>query len=91
MDGEHVQGSPHDLDVRPSYSTICNPQQVISCRGGPEGIAIHDSGDIYVACWNYVSIRVFDQGGHKKRTIGSVRSVLWTTWYIHQGRCGVCC
>ena len=23
MDGEHVQGSPHDLDVRPNYSTLC--------------------------------------------------------------------
>ena len=71
MDGEHVQGSPHDLDVRPSYSTLCNPQQVISCRRGPSGIAIHCSGDIYVACWDDDCIRVFDQGGHKKRTIGS--------------------
>ena len=71
MDGEHVQGSPHDLDVRPSYSTLCNPQQVISCRGVPKGIAIHDSGDIYVTCWMDNCIRVFDQGGHEKRTIGS--------------------
>ena len=71
MDGEHVQGSPHDLDVRPNYSTLCNPQQVISCSGHPSGIAIHDSGDIYVACWDDDHIRVFDQGGHKKRTIGS--------------------
>ena len=71
MDGEHVQGSPHDLDVRPSYSTLCNSQQVISCRGGPKGIAIHDSGDTYVACWKDDCIRVFDQGGHEKRTIGS--------------------
>ena len=71
IDGEHVQGSPHDLDVRPSYSTLCNPQQVISCSGGPKGIAIHDSGDIYVACWKDDRIRVFDQGCHEKRTIGS--------------------
>ena len=71
MDGEHVQGSPHDLDVRPNYSTLCNPQQVISCSGGPYGIAIHDSGDIYVACWDDDSIHVFDQGGHDKRNIGS--------------------
>ena len=71
MDGEHVQGSPHDLDVRPSYSTLCNPQQVISCCGGPSGIAIHDSGDIYVACWDDDCIHVYDQGGHEKRTIGS--------------------
>ena len=70
MDGEHVQGSPHDLDVRPNYSTLCNPQQVISCRSGPNGIAIHDSGDIYVACLDDC-IHVFDQGGHVKRTIGS--------------------
>ena len=71
MDGEHVQGSPHDLDVRASYRTLCNPQQVISCSGRPSGIAIHDSGDIYVACNDDSSIRVFDQGGHEKRIIGS--------------------
>ena len=71
MDDEHVQGSPHDLDVRPSYSTLSNPQQDISCRGGPDGIAIHDSGDIYVACSKDGCIRVFDQGGLEKRTIGS--------------------
>ena len=74
MDGELVQGSPHDLDVRPSYSTLCNPQQVISCSGGPLGIAIHDSGDIYVACGSDHSIHVYDQGGHEKRTIGSYGS-----------------
>ena len=73
MDGEHVQGSPHDLDVRPNYSTLCNPQQVISCSGGSRGIAIHDSGDIYVACEDN-SIHVYDQGGHEKRTIGSYGS-----------------
>ena len=69
MDGEHVQGSPHDLDVRPSYSTLCNPQQVISCSGNPLDVAIHDSGDIYVAS-DDSSIHVYDQGGHEKRTIG---------------------
>ena len=76
MDGEHVRGSPHDLDVRPSYSTLCNPQQVISCSGGPSGIAIHDSGDIYVACGGDNSIHVYDQGGHEKRTIGCLGSGL---------------
>ena len=70
MDGEHVQGSPHDLDVRHNYSTLCNPQQVISCSGVPLDVAIHDSGDIYVACSDN-SIHVYDQGGHEKRTIGS--------------------
>ena len=73
MDGQHVQSSPHDLDVRPkpNYLTLCNPQQVINCSGGPSGIAIHDSGDIYVACISDSSIHVFDQAGHQKRTIGS--------------------
>ena len=70
MDGEHLQGTPHDLDVRPNYTTLCNPQQVISCSGGPLLIAIHDSGDIYAACEDN-SIHVFDQGGHEKRIIGS--------------------
>ena len=70
MDGEHVQGSPHDLDVRPSYSTLCNPQQVISCDG-PLDVSNHNSGDIYVASPGDNSIHVYDQGGHEKRTIGS--------------------
>ena len=73
MDDQHVQNSPHDLDVRPkpNYLTLCNPQQVINCSGGPTSIAIHDSGDIYVACYSDNSIHVFDQAGHQKRTIGS--------------------
>eukprot|EP00731_Ephydatia_muelleri_P009238 Em0004g1576a len=71
MDGQHIQKSPCDLDVRMKYSTLCNPEQVISCKGGPAGIAIHDSGDIYVACWDDNCIHVFDQAGQQKRTIGS--------------------
>ena len=75
MEGEHVQGSPHDLDVRhkkSNYCTLCNPQQVISYIGGPSGIAIHDSGDIYVTCRGDgdCSIRVFDQAGQQKGAIG---------------------
>ena len=77
MDGQHVQNSPHDLYVRPkptckpNYLSLCNPQQVINCSAGPSSIAIHDCGDIYVACVDDNSIHVFDQAGHQKRTIGS--------------------
>eukprot|EP00731_Ephydatia_muelleri_P032680 Em0024g224a len=75
MDGQHVQNSPCDLDAGSKYSTLCNPEQVIKCSGSPCGIAIHDSGDIYVACWDDDDcIRVFDQAGQHKRTIGSVWS-----------------
>ena len=71
MDGQHVQKSPCDLDVGMKYSTLCNPEQVINCSGGPSGIAIHDSGDIYVACINDSCMHVFDQLGQQKKTIGS--------------------
>ena len=71
MDCQHVQKSPCDLYVRREYSTLCNPEQVINCSGGPSGIAIHDSGDIYVSCWCDGSIHVFDQAGQQRRTIGS--------------------
>eukprot|EP00731_Ephydatia_muelleri_P008751 Em0004g1089a len=71
MDCQHVQKSPCDLYVRREYSTLCNPEQVINCSGGPSGIAIHDSGDIYVSCWSDGSIHVFDQAGQQRRTIGS--------------------
>ena len=52
MDGQNVQNSPCDLDVRRhrQYNTLCDPEQVIHCSGDPSGIAIHDSGDIYVTC-----------------------------------------
>ena len=71
MDGQHVQNSPCDLDVGTKYSTLCNPEQIIKCSGSPYGIAIHDNGDIYVTCWDDYCIRVFDQAGQKKITIGS--------------------
>ena len=71
MDGQHVQNSPNDLDVRPKrdYHTLCNAQQVIQCNG-PRCVAIHDNGDIYVAS-NDHCIYVFDQTGQLKNTIGS--------------------
>ena len=53
MDGQRIQNSPCDLDLRRhrQYNTLCNPEQAIKCcSGGPCGIAIHDSGDIYVTC-----------------------------------------
>ena len=71
MDGQHVQNSPNDLDVRPKrdYHTLCNAQQVIQCNG-PRCVAIHDNGDIYVAS-NDHHIYVFDQTCQQKNTIGS--------------------
>ena len=71
MDGQLVQNSPYNLDVRNTYSTLCNPDQVINCSGGPLGIAIDVNGDIYVVCGRDHSIHVFDQAGQQKRTIGS--------------------
>ena len=70
MDGQHVQNSPIDLDVRPKrdYHTLCNAQQVIQCKG-PLCIAIHDNGDIYVGS-DDGCIYVFDQTGQLKNTIG---------------------
>ena len=71
MDGQHVQNSPNDLDVRPKrdYHTLCNAQQVIQCNR-PYCVAIHDNGDIYVGSYDNC-IYVFDQTGQLKNTIGS--------------------
>ena len=71
MDGQHVQNSPNDLDVRPKrdYHTLCNAQQVIQCNT-PSCVAIHDNGDIYVGS-DDGCIYVFDQTGQLKNTIGS--------------------
>ena len=72
MDGQHVQNSPCDLDVKRQYQydTLCDPKLVIHCSG-PSGIAIHDSGDIYVACGKNHCILVLDQAGQQIRTIDS--------------------
>ena len=71
MDGQHVQNSPNDLDVRPKrdYHTLCNVQQVIQCNM-PLCVAIHNNGDIYVGSLDHC-IYVFDQTGQLKNTIGS--------------------
>ena len=71
MDGQHVQISPNDLDVRPKrdYHTLCNAHQLIQCNS-PLCVAIHDSGDIYVGSYDHC-IYVFDQTGQLKNTIGS--------------------
>ena len=54
MDGQHVQNSPNDLDVRPKrdYHTLCNAQQVIQCNR-PYCVTIHDNGDIYVGSYDH--------------------------------------
>ena len=71
MDGQHVQNSPIDLDVRPKrdYHTLCHAQQVIQCIW-PRCVAIHDNGDIYVGS-EHGCIYVFDRTGKRKNTIGS--------------------
>ena len=70
MDDQHVQNSPHDLDVKPKhdYLTLCNAKQVIRCRN-PLCVAIHDNGDIYVGSGDHC-IYVFDQTGQMENTIG---------------------
>ena len=71
MDGQHVQNSPNDLDVRPKreYRTLCNAQLVIRCHR-PRCVAIHDDGDIYVGSEDHC-IYVFNHTGQLKNTIGS--------------------
>ena len=48
MDCQHVQNSPHDLDVRSKCDYLA--QQVIDCSS-PWCVAIHDNGDIYVGSY----------------------------------------
>ena len=71
MDGQHVQNSPNDFDVRPKreYRTLCNAQLVIRCHR-PRCVAIHDDGDIYVGSEDHC-IYVFNHTGQLKNTIGS--------------------
>ena len=53
MDGQRVQDSPHELNVRSKrdYHTIHNAK-VIKCNSSPTCVAIHYNGDIYVGSNN---------------------------------------
>ena len=70
IDGQHIQRSPYDLEVRNHYSTLHNAQQVFPTKSNPLCVAIHENGNIYVGS-DDDSIYVFDQGGNQKSTIGS--------------------
>ena len=70
-DGQHVQNSPHNLDVRPKcdYRTLCTAaQQVIKCDL-PLCVAVHDNGNIYVGS-DTKCIYVFKQSGERMKAIG---------------------
>ena len=71
LNGQHVQNSPHDLNVLHTYDykTLGHAQQVIKCRSGPYCVAIHDNGDLYVGAYADC-IYVFDTTGHLKKIIG---------------------
>ncbi|KAL5503126.1 hypothetical protein EMCRGX_G010032 [Ephydatia muelleri] len=72
LNGQHVQNSPHDLNVLHTYDykTLGHAQQVIKCRSAPYCVAIHDNGDLYVGALEDC-IYVFDTTGHLKKIIGS--------------------
>ena len=73
IDGQHIQRSSYDLEVRNHYSTLHNAQQVFPIKSNPLCVAIHENGDIYVGSGDH-HIYVFDQGGNLKSTIGSCGS-----------------
>ena len=72
MNHMHINQSPCELVIRTKrdYHTLCNARQLVRISG-PYAIAIHHSGDLYVAN-NSHCICVFDQSGHLKNTIGNL-------------------
>ena len=76
MDGQSLPKSPCDLHVRKEYNSLCNPEPfaIFNEPLHPSGIAIHESGDIYIAIWrgaNSDIICVLDKLGQLKRTVGN--------------------
>ena len=72
MDGQHVQNSPHDLDVKSNLDfTSYSVQNRMYCTKHPYCVAIDKNTNIYVAS-SGDCIDVFDSYGTctKKRTIG---------------------
>ena len=73
MDGQHVQNSPHDLEVmsKRDYCTLHQVRPLIYCKSHPRCVAIHGNGNIYVGCKDGC-IYVFDQEGKVVNTIHDV-------------------
>ena len=75
MDGQHVQNSPHDLEVmsKRDYRTLHQVRPLIYCKSHPQCVAIHGNGDIYVGCKDGC-IYVFNQEGKVVKTIHDVEN-----------------
>ena len=70
MDGQHVQNSPHGLDVKSQLDfTSYSVKNLIYCTKHPYCVAIDRQQNIYVAS-NGDCIDVFSSYGTKNRTIG---------------------
>ena len=70
MDGQHVQNSPHDLDVKSQLDfTSYSVKNLIYCTKHPYCVAIDREQNIYVANSGNC-IDVFSSYGTKNRTIG---------------------
>ena len=73
IEGQAVKGSPYALYVRQprEYASLSSCQRTFETSNQPFGVAVDDSGDVYVADYGYHCISVFNQQGTNVRNIGT--------------------
>ena len=71
IENQPIRGSPYHMYVRKErkYETCKSPQKSFSTSGNPCGVAVDDSGDVYVVNKDNHCIQVFNKNGTVIRTI----------------------
>ena len=72
IDGAHIKGSPIPVYVRQQRNyTDLACQKSFALSHHPYDVAVDDSGNVYVALYNYHCVEVYSQDGKRIRTIGT--------------------
>ena len=72
IEGAHIKGSPIPVYVRQQRNyTDLTCQKKFALSHNPYDVAVDDSGNVYVALYNYNCVEVYSQDGKRIRTIGT--------------------
>ena len=73
IDSTHIKGSPIPVYVRKKreYTGNLGVIQTFSPSAQPSDVAVDDSGNIYIALYDYACVQVYGKDGRLIRTIGT--------------------
>ena len=73
IEDQAMKGSPFALHVRQwrDYTNLVSSERTFETSNYPFDVAVDDSGEVYIAEYNYHCVYVFNQQGTRIRTIGT--------------------